>query len=315
MTLFESGVYVMTKLVSVVMIFFALVLSVPPQIDDSTSDTVSLVEAERAFARASVDKGTRAAFLENLAADSIVFQPGPVNGQKWWTARPVRPGVLSWEPIFAYVARSNDLGYTTGPWEFRPKSLEDTPVAYGNFVSIWKRQKDGVWKVALDIGTDNPPLHGSSEEVKLGVGHPRKGKAKATAGPKVGIAHLFKANDEFIKLFSSKPPIDSLRSYLADDVRLFRMNEQPVIGKQAVLDALVSRPGTLTRVISTGALSRERDLGYTYGSYDFNSSEGSSPKESGHYIRIWRMRPSGQWEVVVDLMRPTPPPVEPSPSQ
>jgi hypothetical protein len=41
----------------------------------------SLVQTEKAFARTAVDKGIRAAFLENLAQDAIVFRPQPTPGR------------------------------------------------------------------------------------------------------------------------------------------------------------------------------------------------------------------------------------------
>src|ERR1041384_3099053 len=111
-----------------------------------------LVEMEHAFAKAAATKGTRDAFLEFLADDGIIFQPGPVNGKKYWSERQPRKGLLSWEPVFADVSRAGDLGYTTGPWEFRPNGPDDQPVAFGQYFTIWKKQKDGDWKAVLDRG-------------------------------------------------------------------------------------------------------------------------------------------------------------------
>src|SRR5438105_5186774 len=112
----------------------------------------ALVEMEHAFAQAAATKGTRDAFLEFLADDGIIFQPGPVNGKKFWSERPSRKGLLSWEPIFADVSRAGDLGYTTGPWEFRPNGPDDQPIAFGQYFTIWKKQRDGSWKAVLDRG-------------------------------------------------------------------------------------------------------------------------------------------------------------------
>src|SRR3954466_16001504 len=98
----------------------------------------ALVAMERAFAKTAATKGTRDAFIEFLADDGIVFQPGPVNGKKFWTERERRKGLLSWEPEYADVARAGDLGWTTGPWEFRPNGPEDKPVAFGEYFTIWK---------------------------------------------------------------------------------------------------------------------------------------------------------------------------------
>src|SRR5438105_4415169 len=112
----------------------------------------ALVEMEHAFAQAAATKGTRDAFLEFLADDGIIFQPGPVNGKKFWSERPSRKGLLSWEPVFADVSRAGDLGYTTGPWEFRPNGPNDKPVAFGEYFTIWKKQRNNSWKAVLDRG-------------------------------------------------------------------------------------------------------------------------------------------------------------------
>jgi ketosteroid isomerase-like protein len=123
----------------------------------------SLVEAERAFAAASLAKGTRAAFLDFLAEDSILFRPGPVPGKKWIEEHPAPDTLLTWEPAFAEVAQSGDLGYTTGPWEIRPSGPQDKPTAFGHFVSVWKRQTDGAWKVVVDLGISHAGPGGNSK--------------------------------------------------------------------------------------------------------------------------------------------------------
>src|SRR3712207_8977944 len=51
------------------------------------------------------------------------------------------PGLLTWQPAYADMSRAGDLGYTFGPWEFRPKSLEEKPTGHGHFVTVWRRQR------------------------------------------------------------------------------------------------------------------------------------------------------------------------------
>ncbi|HKR01323.1 MAG TPA: hypothetical protein VJT09_11655 [Pyrinomonadaceae bacterium] len=48
----------------------------------------SLVEAERAFASASVARGIKTSFIENMNDASILFRPGPVAGKRWMEERP-----------------------------------------------------------------------------------------------------------------------------------------------------------------------------------------------------------------------------------
>jgi ketosteroid isomerase-like protein len=64
---------------------------------------------------------------------------------------------LTWKPIGADVSSSGDLGYTYGTYEFRSKDASGKPsVSHGKYTSIWKRQKDGSWKVVLDMGNASP---------------------------------------------------------------------------------------------------------------------------------------------------------------
>jgi ketosteroid isomerase-like protein len=50
-----------------------------------------------------------------------------------------------------------DLGYTSGPCEFTSKDTQGNVVSQrGSFVTIWRKQPDGIWKVELDIGVPAP---------------------------------------------------------------------------------------------------------------------------------------------------------------
>ncbi|MDX1980106.1 MAG: DUF4440 domain-containing protein [Bryobacteraceae bacterium] len=60
---------------------------------------------------------------------------------------------ISWKPVKADVAESGDLGYTIGTAEFRTKAKDGSPVIRpGKYLTVWKKQKDGGWKVAADLG-------------------------------------------------------------------------------------------------------------------------------------------------------------------
>ena len=64
---------------------------------------------------------------------------------------------LTWTPVYADMAASGDLGYTYGTFEFRSKDKDGKPtVEYGKYASIWKKQKDGSWKVVMDMGNASP---------------------------------------------------------------------------------------------------------------------------------------------------------------
>lgn len=150
----------------------------PPAEPDLQADLDSLVAAERAFSKTSEEQGTKAAFLANLAYESILFRPGPVLARPWTEERPALPGLLladdfrvvrngafpvigkdvvrgfltdrkvamSWEPAKAGTSRAGDFGYTYG-------SYDETPAAgqpeKGHYLRIWKKQGGDAWKLVL----------------------------------------------------------------------------------------------------------------------------------------------------------------------
>ena len=64
---------------------------------------------------------------------------------------------LTWKPIRAEMAASGDLGFTYGNYVFTSKNKEGKMVAnHGKYTSIWRKQKDGQWKVIVDMGNSSP---------------------------------------------------------------------------------------------------------------------------------------------------------------
>jgi ketosteroid isomerase-like protein len=297
----------MMKPLSISLILLALVAgNLTPQ-TDRHANLRSLVEAERAFAKMSIEKGTKASFVENLAEDSILFRPGPVAGKKWMQEHPAPPGILTWRPIFADVSRAGDLGYTTGPWEFREKSLEDKPVAHGQFVTIWKRQADGVWKAVVDLGTRNaPPRDAPASDVQSPADNEADKNLRLETDVEVERSALVKLEDESSRLVATKKTVDALLSSLAGDVRLFRMNAFPALGREAARAMLAAKPGLYAWQPVKADVSRSGDLGYTYGPYKSLAGDVKGA-EQGHYVRIWKRQTDDNWKVVLDILNPLPP--------
>ncbi len=277
---------------------------------DVQSELRSLVETERAFSKTSEAKGIRDSFLAYLADDGILFRPKPVNGKQWMREHPARPGLLTWQPVFADVSRAGDLGYTTGPWEFREKGPGDKPAAYGHFVTIWKKQTDGTWKFVLDLGVSHPqPVGGAAawQPSPPAKSKNKKGAHKANLGSE--RASLLSMDREFSKASVAQGMVDAFLSYMADDVRLYRMEAFPFVGKEAARAALTERQGVLNWEPARAEVSQSGDLAYTYGTYDFKGSGANgNVVENGNYVRIWKKQGGGKWKLVLDLLNPIPPP-------
>ena len=123
------------------------------------------MEADRAFA-AAVASGGADAWVSWFAEDGAQIQPyaGEIRGHD--AIRRLMAGLddpsvsLRWEPVRSDIADSGDLGWTTGAYVSEITAPGGTVTrSEGRYVSIWRLQDDGSWKVVMDLGnpTDPPP--------------------------------------------------------------------------------------------------------------------------------------------------------------
>jgi ketosteroid isomerase-like protein len=125
----------------------------------ASAETLRQLEAE--FMKATAEHGS-AGYLSYYADDAVevpngaaVIQ-GKANIAKTMGFLDQKDNHLTWTPVGADISASGDLGYTYGTYEFRSKDKDGKPtVDHGKYTSIWKKQKDGRWKVVLDMGNSS----------------------------------------------------------------------------------------------------------------------------------------------------------------
>ncbi len=118
-----------------------------------------LLQTDRHFSKLSEEKGTAAAFHHYIADDGLAlpFTGAPKNKTDYAAAMQTAQngdtpdGVLTWEPEFADVANSGDLGYTWGHYTYTFFDSTKAP-SHGYYVTIWKKQPDGSWRFVFDAG-------------------------------------------------------------------------------------------------------------------------------------------------------------------
>src|SRR5947209_13522484 len=109
--------------------------------------------AEKSFAAYSVAHGMKEAFLKFADSTGVVFEKGKaVNAVEAWKKKAKSSGVLNWHPVHSIVASSGDMGFTTGPWTYQPKTVDDSVIARGQYTTVWKKDKAGEWKFIVDLG-------------------------------------------------------------------------------------------------------------------------------------------------------------------
>lgn len=127
-----------------------------------TPGAVQLLTLDGAFSQA-VAKGGGDAFVQWFADDAVTLSNGRppvltkagIASSAHWKATEYR---LQWLPMGAQMGPSGDMGFTWGHYDattFAKAGVNET-VQSGRYVTVWKRQPDGKWKVALDASADEP---------------------------------------------------------------------------------------------------------------------------------------------------------------
>jgi ketosteroid isomerase-like protein len=283
-------------------------MSAPAQHPDAAAALQEMVATERAFSQASADKGTRESFLEFIADDGILFRPNAVKGKQWMLSNKPQPTtkrtLLSWQPVVAAVAQSGEMGYTTGPWQFKQDINDDKPVGFGDFITVWKKQADGTWKFAVDLGISHSQPTGADEGFRALSGKTSKGATKLDAGAERSA--LLTLEREFADAAAKQGAEKAFALYAWESARVFREGQQPFVGVKAARAALAKSESVWSWQPQFADVSNSGDLGYSYGLYELRTSEeGHGLVEKGNYLRIWQKQ-NGAWKVVVDVANPMP---------
>ena len=124
-----------------------------------------LYQLEAKFA-ADTAQGGGKAFASWFADDAVTLSNGkpPVVGRAaiaaaaTWTPQQYQ---LNWTPEGARLSPGGDMGFTWGHYEGVSKDREGGAVkTTGRYMTVWKKQPDGSWKVALDASNEAPPAEG-----------------------------------------------------------------------------------------------------------------------------------------------------------
>ena len=136
--------------------------------DSKPDGREALKQVDLEFGRAAARDGL-AGWLAYHAADAVIFPTGgPIvaglDAIKALYARSgFTPAGLSWTPAGAELAASGELGYTYGTWEWRGTDRDGRPaVERGKYLTVWRQQADGGWKLAADIGNTDAPRPAST---------------------------------------------------------------------------------------------------------------------------------------------------------
>lgn len=262
----------------------------------------AMAETERDFARTAKVKGVRDSFLEFFAADAIALTPDPVSARARLSKQEATPATvdeLLGEPRTGDVAASGDLGWLTGPSTFTNHSGPDQTPRHGNYLSVWRKQPDGQWRVFIDVGVGLPAA------ATFAPGLTRtavSARYVGTEGKTAASASLLDADQRLNANLATAGAVKAYADVVIAGTRLHRPGALPSVGPPAIATWLAANGHGMTAVSTTAESAASADLGYTYGKY-----EATVPKpQAGAYVRVWSREAGGRWVLVADVTQPAP---------
>lgn len=258
----------------------------------------SLVAAENYFAAKAKENGVRDAFLRVSDNETLVFRPAAVKAEDFYDKKELDPGDLIWEPSYARISRSGDWGFTTGPYIYT--AFSDSTKSYGQYLSIWRANKKGIWKLALDIGTPHPK---PAKEIRMDFTDAKDFKFFRQLSP-VRLKQreeMILASDRLLANALTKSTSLGYNTFLGEDARLIFPGIEPVIGKENINKFIYDQGINIFSEPALANRSLGSDLAYSYGTAQVTTNTRTSKY---NYVRIWESQEGFKWNVIVELFSP-----------
>jgi ketosteroid isomerase-like protein len=168
-------------------------------------------------------------------------------------------------------------------------------------LSIWKKPKDGRWRVFIDIGTGVPspvPFPTWFTHVTAVPRYLDRTESSVSAATAALIAADRRLNDSL----KSADAATAYLSLIVEHARLHRAGTTPAVsvGADQITQWFAANTGPLTATTTTGEAAASGDLGYVYGKYEL---AGATPQH-GAYVRVWSRDGKGEWRIAADVTAP-----------
>lgn len=113
--------------------------------------------------------------------------------------------------------------------------------------------------------------------------------------------HLLKADADFSALSTERGMKAAFMEFMDSNAVLLRPGYVPLVGANAI-DFLLQQTDTsytLSWKPKAAYVSRQADMGYTYGIYALEPKSADTVLY-GTYVSIWKKREDGKWKFVLD---------------
>ena len=253
------------------------------------SAPVGLSDTDKAAIRSASQKYVEAANAQNvdawsqLVSENAVYMPenhAPLEGRKAvaeWFSAPQSQGPLTLSLTTAEIEGRGDVAFVRGAYSL---TRNNANVGTGNFIEIWQKESDGMWRIIRDVWNTNADV----------AGDPAAEAAIRTL-PIEGWCAAEKAGD-----------LDAKMRLFTPDPVLMPPAQRPIIGQQAVR-AWHETAWKQNKYECTGTVDEVQASGesaFVRGTFSgvLTPTRGGAPKrESGKFLNVVRRQPDGSWKI------------------
>lgn len=262
-----------------------------------------VLAADAAFALRSVEVGQQAAFLEVLADESVLFRPEAVAGREWFATHESATGRLEWTPSAGAVNCSGQLAVTTGRWQY-VNVAGGEPVS-GHYLSLWRRDGEGRWRVLLDHGIDHAADAAPPEPLAGLLAALWVGDEPGTCGERLHGAELESAEEALNRAIKRRGLTEALSRAAKPGALVYRDDSPParLAGDGPPMDARFGK-GTVARHVGV-IIQPGSDLAVSHGLLSADATQGGAPAHEAVYVRVWTLD-DNRWRVAIDMQTPLP---------
>ena len=133
--------------------------------DESAAAVEAIRAADAAWSQAFSARDTTAAVAAvestgSVAAPNAPIATGPQAIRALFEGFYALPAMtIHWQPNVVQASRSGELGFTLGTYELSFNDPKGKPASdKGKYVTVWRKQADGTWKVVVDEFNSDQPL-------------------------------------------------------------------------------------------------------------------------------------------------------------
>lgn len=169
MSLFDFRVSTLVVLLSLLALSTACQTQATP--DTRAADEAALRKLDEEWSKAAGSRDVEKT-ISYYTDDAVVMPPniptltGKEPIRSLWKSMLDSPSFSGgWKATKVEVARSGDLAYVSGAYEFNEKDDGGKPMTdKGKFLEVWKKQADGNWKCVADMFSSDLPAGGVAEK-------------------------------------------------------------------------------------------------------------------------------------------------------